>query len=207
MPGWRKRRMAGTGWLLPPGNLFMRTIGASCQMLGRDWAEHEVQLFRSSHPGFPEPRVLDPRTIWLPHLPGEMLSSLRGADLKEAAGSAFAELARFHRLSARTLHGDPHAGNFLYDREARRCRIIDFETNAPAKTNAAVARAQDLLILALHLARLDGSTLEHLPAWRQAYGGTENDCPVAAMLRSPPAGLRLYWYLLGYRARGVADLL
>lgn len=206
-PGWRKYRMARTAWLAPPGNLFMRALGASCQMLGRNWAQHETSVFHQSHPDFPEPRVLDHRTIWLPDLPGETVSGLRGAELSAAASLAFAELGRFHRLAPRSFHGDPHAGNFLYDRQARRCRIIDFETDAPASAEPAQARAQDFMILALHLGRLDGSALSEFPAWREAYGGSEDDCPVAAMLRAPDIGLRTYWHLLGYKARGVTDLL
>lgn len=190
VPGWQKRRLARAAWLIPPGNLGLDALHSGCRVLGRDWADTEIAVFQRTHPDSPTPRRLDRRTIWLPHLPGV---ELRSAPNAPAILAAFAELARFHQLGERSLHGDPHAGNFLH--HADRCRIIDFETTAPRSMPAPQARARDFAILALDCAKLTGHPWQ---TWHQTYGETESFSSIESLFRAPGLSLRRYWKWLGY---------
>lgn len=193
--GWRKRRLKRVALLIPPGNLFMGVMSSGCRMLGSGWAEHEVAVFRRSHQNFAAPGILDRQTIWLPQLPGR---ELRQTPSNDAILAAFHELGRFHRLADRSIHGDPHAGNFLYDATSRRCRIIDFETTLPNRMEAPQGRARHFAILALDLWKRHARNLEDFKCWQDAYGNDENFCPVGCLFRNPGCLLRGYWRLLGY---------
>jgi hypothetical protein len=186
-----------TALLIPPGNLFMGVVNSGCRMLGSGWAESEVAVFRRTHRDFAAPRILNRHTIWLPHLPGQ---ELRRALSTEAILSAFHELGRFHRLAERSIHGDPHAGNFLHDATSGRCRIIDFETTLPDQMESPQGRARDFAILALDLWQRRAGTLDDLKDWQDAYGNDEDFCPVGSLFRKPGCLLRCYWQLLGYQS-------
>jgi hypothetical protein len=198
--GWRKRRLRRAALLIPPGNAVLAALGSGCHMVGPGWAAHEKNLFRIAHPEQPPPVLTDGRTLWLPHLPGE---SLRVVASFSATDSAFSELAHFHRLGDHAIHGDPHAGNFLYDAADGLSRIIDFETTATPGLTPAQGRARDFAILALDLWKTFGSSRSSfLPdSWLAAYGMDENFCPVEELLRAPGPGLAAYWTLLGYQWR------
>lgn len=191
--GWKKRRLRRATFLIPAGNVFLNAIDAGCRMLGTGWATHEVTVFRRTHDEFAEARCIDEKTIWLPHLPGV---ELREMSEDRAILSAFAELGRFHRLGA--VHGDPHAGNFLYDRDSDRCRIIDFETGLPTRMVTEQGRARDFAILALDLWKPGRGSSADYGSWREAYGEEEEFCPVERLFRNPGFRLRKYWQWLGY---------
>ena len=168
-------------------------------MVGADWCEHERRVFERTHPTVPAPRVIGEGILWLPHLPGVEVRGLPVDEMRRAAPFAFAELGRFHRLHARSLHGDPHAANFLFDGEDDGCRIIDFETGVPASMEAAQGRARDFMILALDLWRQGAGSMADLATWRGAHGMGERDCPVGEVIRRPGIGLSNYWRWLGYQ--------
>ena len=199
--GWKKRRLKRAAFLIPPGNFFLGAIDSGCRMLGSGWADHEVAVFRRTHDDVARPRRIDETTIWLPHLPGV---ELREMPEERPILQAFEELGRFHRLGARSVHGDPHAGNFLYDREGDRCRIIDFETALPSGMEAAQGRARDFAILALELPRLGNGATDRYAAWREAYGECGEYCPIDRLFQSPGFRLRQYWQWLGYNPLGSA---
>lgn len=194
--GWRKRRLKHTALLIPPGNLFLNALNSGCRMLGAGWAEQEVAVFRRTHEDCATPRILDRQSIWLPHLPGR---ELRQTPTPEAILSAFRELGRFHLLADRSVHGDPHAGNFLHDPTSSRCRIIDFETTLPREMESPQGRARDFAILALDLWKHGAGTANDFPSWQDAYGNDGDFCPVGPLFRNPGGLLRSYWHLLGYR--------
>jgi hypothetical protein len=200
--GWEKRRLRRAAWLIPPGNAFLHAMGAGCRMVGADWCEHERRVFEQTHPSMPAPRVIGAGVLWLPHLPGVEMRGLAVEEMRRAAVFAFAELGRFHRLSARSLHGDPHAANFLFDAEDDGCRIIDFETVVPDSMDAAQGRARDFMILALDLWRQGAGSMADLVKWGEAHGMEELDCPVEELIRRPGIGLSTYWRWLGYQVPG-----
>ncbi|RYD46421.1 MAG: hypothetical protein EOP85_07450 [Verrucomicrobiaceae bacterium] len=192
--GWRKQRLVRAAFLIPPGNIFLRALQSGCRMLGTGWAENEVRVFRQTHDDVPPALCLGAKTIWLPHLPG---SEVRKSTDAAAFSSAFSELGRFHRLGL--VHGDPHAGNFLYDAGSRRCRIIDFETTPPPGMDMPQARARDFAILALDLWKHGKGSADDFTLWREAYGSDEGFCPVARLFCAPGFPLRQYWKWLGYK--------
>ena len=152
-------------------------------------------MFHRTHPDAPHGRMINGRTIWLPHLPG---TELRNSLSTAAVLSAFAELGRFHRLGERSLHGDPHAGNFLHDPASCRSHIIDFETTVPDDMPGPQGRARDFAILALDVWKHGQGTPADLDGWRDAYAGDEGFCPVNELFHRPGFRLRSYWKLLGY---------
>ena len=197
--GWEKRRLRRAAWLIPPGNAFMDLLGAGCRMVGGGWLDHERRVFQFTHSDLPVPRVIAPGRLWLPHVSGVEVRTLPGDEMRRVAKFAFVELGRFHRLSDRSLHGDPHAGNFLFDANADSCRIIDFETGVPDSMDSAQGRARDFMILALDLWRHGAGSMSELAAWREAHGMKESDCPVEGVMRRPGIGLSMYWRWLGYQ--------
>jgi len=168
-------------------------------MLGAGWLDYERSVFRLTHPDLPLPRVPGPGALWLPHVSGVEVRTLPGDEMRRAAISAFAELGRFHRLGERSLHGDPHAGNFLFDAAEDRCRLIDFETDVPVSMSPAQGRARDFMILALDLWRQGAGSRADLTVWREAHGMNEDDCKVDDLIHRPGLALEIYWRWLGYR--------
>lgn len=197
--GWRKHRLKRAGFLIPPGNIALAMMDSGCRMIGKGWAEQEVELFTRSHPGYTPATVLDRSSVWLPHLPGV---ELREVPSHVSAHAAFSEMGRFHRLEGEPVHGDPHAGNLLYHTEEGSCRLIDFETTIPGGMPRAEGRARDFAILALDLWRLGCGDPGDLGSWRDAYGSDEDFCPVSNLFRHPSIPLRCYWRCLGYDLPG-----
>jgi hypothetical protein len=198
-PRWRKTRMKRVWLWLVPGNICLRLLGTGYRVCGNDWAEYETRIFNLVHPG-PDPAVIvGPTTVLLPHLEGIPLANLRGESLRQASIAAFEELGRFHRISPRMIHGDPHAGNFLHQAQEGRCRIIDFETAPLRSVSPELGRAMDYAILAKDLARMEPTlnSGEILNEWAAAYQLDDAHCPARKQMTSPPRRLRIYWWLLG----------
>ena len=198
--GWRKTRLHRARWLVPPGNLLLRLLGAGCQVCGRDWVHYETNTFRRAHPEFPPPQVLSASEIWLPHLPGQPVAGLSPKLQSLARTAAFRELGRIHRLGVG--HGDAHRRNLLYDSATGRCRIIDFETRFA--TLDVRAQALDAAIMALDffradIPRHDGDAEVDLD-FIAALENPAIETRVRQLLRYPGHGLYWYWRLLGYRS-------
>jgi hypothetical protein len=197
---WRKTRLKRARLLILPGNWVLWCLGTGYRVCGADWAKYETTVFKAIHPDVHAPEIIHPAAIRLPHLEGKPLSSLHGPALATAAVRAFAEMGRFHRAGVCMIHGDPHAGNFLYDEAAGRCRMIDFETAPLSGSCPDRSRACDFAILLLDLVRRDPKLLtpDRFCEWYAAYGSDEARCPVRHLFASASWQLRLYWRLLGY---------
>lgn len=197
--GWRKQRLRRAWWMIPAGNLLLWLLGVDYRMAWNRWAKHEATTFRKAHPEFPSPRVLSRAVLWLPDIPGRTFPELSPDELEVAALSAFAELGRFHRLEGAPTHGDPHAGNFLYDGSEGRCRIIDFETGR-AKGRRPHSRAFDFAILMLDLRKRYPSlaTNERIACWFLAYDRHEDRLAMQEWLRRPGLRMKIYLHLLGH---------
>lgn len=200
---WCKTRMRSVRFWRVPGNVCLRLLGTGYRVCGSDWAEYETRVFNLAHPGLEPAVVIDPMTITLPHVEGVMLSKLRGEALRKASAAAFAELGRFHRINARMIHSDPHAGNFLHSASEGRCRIIDFETAPLGNSDPGLGRAMDFAILAMDLVRIDRALQNEvvLNEWSAAYDLDDVYCPARERMASPPCRLRFYWRLIGLSPR------
>lgn len=153
---WLKRR-GRTAWLVMQfANGFFRAARNPVQALpGREaWRRWEVRCFRMLHAPEFAAGCDEDGTPWAEILPGENLSPHLAAHTLTPAmlGAAARELARVHAIScehyeAAWSHGDPHTGNFLYDAEANRARLIDFEVRHLRRLAAEERHADDLLVL------------------------------------------------------------
>ncbi len=120
-----------------------------------EWQRWEIDSFRLLHEeeGFRAFAVGD-NTVWAEQLPGIVLEdpAREGRLSKEMLAAAARELKRAHGLPCATLggcwsHGDPHLGNFVFDKETCRARLIDFELAHQPGMSEADRHAADLLVV------------------------------------------------------------
>jgi len=135
-------------------------------------------------------------------MPGTDLSTLlrQEALALEMLGAAGAELRRAHALPCPTFagpwsHGDPHLGNFIFERESGRARLMDFEVRHHLSLGADERHADDLLVLLQDLiGRVKPeSWLPSATAFLRGY-----DRPAVVSLLKPnlalPGGIARIWW-------------
>jgi hypothetical protein len=151
-----KRRRTGAGLVMRLANAFFRLAKNPVEALAdrSAWRDWEVDCFRRLHgPDFSAGADAN-GGAWIEVLPGQSLGdqlkrgSLRG-EMLHAAG---VELRRAHRENCPHYgtwwsHGDPHSGNFIFDQESGRARLIDFEVRHLRAISAADRHADDVLVL------------------------------------------------------------
>jgi Ser/Thr protein kinase RdoA (MazF antagonist) len=115
--------------------------------------------------------------------------------------AAARELRRAHEQECTAFHdglwshGDPHAGNFVYEESTDRARLIDFEVMHHRTMSADERHADDLLVLLQDIAgRVSANQwLPAATAFLGAYGRPE----IIARLREKlvvPGGLGRVWW-------------
>ncbi len=155
-----KRRWRVMDLVIIAGNWFLDASRSGVRMFPQvaRWQRWELQAFALLHaPDFACGRA-GLRSVWLEEIPGRTLrehavSHELDVAMVEAAGR---ELRRAHALQcpqcrAAWSHGDPHLGNFLYDPNSNRARLIDFECAHTNQFNAQERLADDLLVFLLEL--------------------------------------------------------
>jgi hypothetical protein len=151
---WIKRRRPFAAPVLFLANGFFRAVGSRVQALNRieAWQHWEVNCFQQLHGEHYRAFADGPRGVGAEMMPGAPLSDpLDMARLTtRMAAAAGRELRRAHHwecveLGGRWSHGDPHAGNFLYDPSEDRARLIDFEVMHDRDLSADQRHADDLL--------------------------------------------------------------
>jgi len=154
-PLWIKRRRRTAGPIMVCANRFFRVVGNPIRALDdfAVWQRWEVDCFLALHGDRFFAFVDGPRTVAAEEVPGVNLSHhLKAGTLSPAMLSAAArELRRAHgrecaKFSGPWSHGDPHAGNFVYEAGADRARLIDFEVQHHASLPADDRHADDLLV-------------------------------------------------------------
>ena len=134
---WLKRRRNTAFPVLAGANVFFRLAGAPMQTLTdlSRWQCWEIDSFTGLHggDGF-EAFAEGGRTIGAEEVPGTNVTiPLDTGELTpQIAAAVGRELSRAHGWihpgsGAPWSHSDAHAGNFIYEPEADRARIIDFE--------------------------------------------------------------------------------
>ena len=155
-PLWVKRRHAGARPIIHAANGFFRLVGNPVVVLGRidEWRSWEIDCFRRLHGAAFEVFADGADAVCAEEIPGASLSQhLAAGTLTPAMLAAAArELRRAHggdcaALGGAWSHGDPHAGNFLYDAASDRARLIDFEVRHRPGLAADERHADDLLVL------------------------------------------------------------
>ena len=154
-PLWIKRRRGLAGPVMACANRFFRAVGNPVRALDdcAAWQRWEVECFLALHGDGFRAFADGPRAVAADEVPGVNLSehldagTLTPAMLAAAAG----ELRRAHGRICATFagpwsHGDPHAGNFVYEGTANRARLIDFEVQHHRSLTADERHTDDLLV-------------------------------------------------------------
>lgn len=201
---WLKRR----GWSAWPvmtlANGFFRLARNPVVALAgrRAWRTWEVRCFALLHaPEFATGHDED-GTPWAELLPGENLSPHLAAHTLTPAmlAAAAEELRRVHGVPCSHYaggwsHGDPHCGNFLYDAQTGRARLIDFEVRHLRGLSEAERHADDVLVLLQDVCgRCRPETWPDLArAVMEGYGRPEILARLKDRLRVPSGFPRLWW--------------
>jgi hypothetical protein len=201
---WIKRRRWTARPIMACANRFFRLAGNPIQALDdpATWQRWEVDSFLRLHGGQYRAFADGARAVAVEEVPGESLSHHLHAGtltprMLEAAGR---ELRRAHAVECATFrgpwsHGDPHAGNFVYDAAADRTRLIDFEVMHDPAIGAEERHADDLLILLQDmLGRISAG--QWLPLAHAFFAGYARPHIVARLRQKlvMPRGLPRVWW-------------
>jgi serine/threonine protein kinase len=168
-----------------------------------EWIDWEVYCARLLYPERPDVRAGPSHALILPKVPGVSLRNMvdRGdADLRKAFIIAARELSRVHRIhcnryGAAWSHGDLHLDNILYDGDAERAVVIDFDTRHEFGVGETQRRSDDLKVVLLELIGLADETWTELAT---AFIHEYRDGPVLSELSRQlivPRGLaKLLWF-------------
>lgn len=176
--GWWKQRMLRSPWMIAPGNAYFALAGATFRMHARwsAWAAYEIAAFGALN-GEGSARRTGSRSIWLRDLPGVSLDELarKGALNEVPMRDAGTELRRAHGTDVKDVrfsHGDLRLANVLYDHDASRAHLIDFETPHTATLPSLDRRADDLYAFLLDLvgAVHEASVANLARAFFEGYG-------------------------------------
>ena len=206
-PFWIKRRRSTAGLLMTCANRFFRYAGNPIVALTdrAAWQQWEVDCFLQLHGDQFQASAPEVDAVAAEEVPGRNLSQHLNAGNLEPAMFAAAgrELARAHRLKSAVFadgwwsHGDPHAGNFVYEPSADRARLIDFEVMHHPALSAEERHAEDLLVFLQDIAgRIPAE--QWLPG-AEAFLGAYARPEVTVRLREKlivPGGLglpRIWW--------------
>jgi hypothetical protein len=157
---WVKRRRKGSSGLIHGANLFFRLANNPVSVFVDldEWRRWEIDSFQLLNGDRYRAFAGKLGSVWADHLPGVDLSTTikRRALTIEMLRAAGAELARAHMLwsdqfGSQWSHGDPHLGNFIFDRQSGRARLIDFETMHRPGLPAQARHADDLKVLLLDM--------------------------------------------------------
>lgn len=203
---WLKRRRRTALPVLTGANVFFRAAGAPMRALPgfEQWQRWEIDSFLGLHgeEGF-QAFEEGERTIGAEELPGfNVTLPLDNGTLKPYVAAAVGrEMHRVHHWHCPAFqspwsHGDPHAGNFIYEPATDRARIIDFEVMHHADTPARERHADDVLIFLQDIAgRIrEDQWLPCAQAFLDGYGRPEIAARALAQLHLPrAAAARLWW--------------
>lgn len=201
---WVKRRTASARPIIQMANAFFRMAGNPVIVLGSidEWRNWEIDCFQRLHGGAFAVFASGAHAVCAEEVPGTSLSQhLKAGTLVPAMLVAAArELRRAHACPCPMFgglwsHGDPHAGNFIYDAAQDRARLIDFEVRHRPGLAAEERHADDLLVLLQDLVgrvpRADW--LSWARAFLEEYGDTEILARLRPRLAGPRGLARIWW--------------
>jgi hypothetical protein len=199
-----KRRRLGSGLVMRLANVFFRLARNPVEAITDrgEWRQWEVNCFTRLHgPEFSA--GTDPNgTTWIDVMPGESLSAALATGTLQPAMlmAAGKELRRAHAQACPHYqnawsHGDPHSGNFLYDDETGRARLIDFEVRHLRHLRSEDRHADDVLVLLQDVCgRCRADQWPDLAAGLlDGYGRPEITARIREKLRIPNGIPRLWW--------------
>ena len=199
-----KRRRRAAWLVMRVANAFFRLARNPVEAIANaaEWRRWEMDSFRLLHgPEFTANLDGNGRPC-VSILPGVDLSRhlIAGTLLPAHLAAAGVELRRVHGLRSQHhgggwSHGDSHTGNFLFDAEADRARLVDFEMRHRRDLPEAQRHADDLLILLQDVCGrcARGAWLPLSGALLEGYGRCEIIALLDGMLRVPRGLPRLWW--------------
>lgn len=201
---WIKHRRRSAGLTLACANRFFRLAGNPMQALTDlpTWQRWEVECFGRLHGSHYRAFAHGTRAVAAEEVPGASLAQHldRGTLTPAMTCAAAMELRRCHdtpcaAFGAQWSHGDPHAGNFIYDAAAARARLIDFEVVHDAALPAPERHADDLLVFLQDVVgRVSAEAwLPLATAFLDAYDRPEVVARLAPRLVLPRGIPRLWW--------------
>lgn len=210
---WVKRRRKGSGFVIACANAFFR-LAHNPVAVWRDpaaWQSWEIDCFEMLNGDGFHAFAEGSDTVCADQIPGESLCRLldAGALSVPMMITAGKELRRAHAerseyFSGSWSHGDPHLGNFIFDSESGRCRMIDFEVAHDRGLEDEERHADDLLVPLLDLSGRTGP--EQWRSLAQAFVEGYARPEVAQRLRQRlrvPSGIPRFWWAIrtGYVSR------
>ena len=211
-----KRRRWTARPVMACANSFFRMVGNPIRALEEPevWQRWEVDCFLQLHGGEFCAFAEGAAAVAAEEVPGRSLAHyLDGGTLTQPMVIAAArEMRRAHEAECDALrgawsHGDPHAGNFVYEEATGRARLIDFEVMHDPAICADARHADDLLIFLQDVVGRIAAAL-WLPmaqAFLTAYGRPE----IVAILRRNlvvPSGLPRVWWAVRTTYMGSTEL-
>lgn len=201
---WIKQRRWTAQPIMACANQFFRLAGNPIQALNEIalWQRWEVDCFLQLHGGEFLAFAEGASAVVAEEVPGKNLSYYldNGALTPQMLQAAARELRRAHTAECATFrgpwsHGDPHAGNFVYDAATDRARLIDFEVMHHPTICADERHADDLLIFLQDMVgRIAAEQwLPSAQTFLEGYGRPE----IVALLRKKlvvPHGLPRVWW-------------
>lgn len=199
----KRRRWAASG-VMRLANAFFRLAKNPVEALAsaNAWRAWEVDCFLRLHgPEFGAGADAS-GTTWMHVLPGTSLDRefANGTLTPAMLDAAATELRRAHALpcphyGGRWSHGDPHTGNFLFDSDTGRARLIDFEVRHLLSLPEDERHADDLLVLLQDVCgRCPAAAWPTLArAFLDAYGRPAITGKLKERLRIPSGVPRLWW--------------
>lgn len=201
---WIKRRRGLAGPIMACANQFFRVVGNPVRALDdcAVWQRWEVECFLALHGDRFRAFADGPRAVAAEEMPGVNLTqhldtgTLTPAMLAAAAG----ELRRAHGRTCADFagpwsHGDPHAGNFIYEAAGNRARLIDFEVQHHPTLTADERHTDDVLVFLQDMVGRISREL-WLPS-AQAFLAAYERPEIVARVRErllPPRGIARVWW-------------
>ncbi|MGC3992271.1 MAG: hypothetical protein QM796_21755 [Chthoniobacteraceae bacterium] len=199
----RKQRQPASRVLIPVANRFFRLADNPVQILqGAEWQRWESDCFAWLHGDEGFKAVAEERACVSMEMPGFDLSTLLKQEALELEmlAAAGTELRRAHALPCPLFagpwsHGDPHLGNFIFERKSRRARLMDFEVRHHLSLGADERHADDLLVFLQDLIGrvTPPSWLPRATAFLRGYDRP----PIVAALKTAlhlPGGIARIWW-------------
>jgi hypothetical protein len=213
---WIKQRRWTAQPIMACANQFFRVVGNPIRALDEIamWQRWEVECFLQLHGGEFHAFAEGASAVVAEEVPGKNLSYHlgNGTLTPRMLEAAARELRRAHAAECATFrgpwsHGDPHAGNFVYDDATDRARLIDFEVMHHPTIGADERHADDLLIFLQDMVGriAAGQWLPSAQTFLEGYGRPE----IVVLLRKKlvvPAGLPRIWWAVRTTYLNTAEL-
>jgi serine/threonine protein kinase len=205
IPVFIKRRRTGGQIVLWFANRFLALAhSGACMFVHADeWMDWEVHCAQLLYPERPGVKVLSGQTVIIPKVPGISLRQLLHHDDANVANAfilAARELRRVHQIhcsyyKAAWSHGDLHLDNILFDWNAERAVLIDFDTRHELHIDQTQRHGDDLKLVLLELIGLpDDRWIRLATAFLEEYRERSVLKDLSRQLFVPRGFARLLWY-------------